>query len=68
MRPRLLPRMDQPLRGPYDAVIIGAGVHGLGLAYNLAKRGMSHIAVFDKAYIGSGASGRNTTSVGPPGK
>lgn len=63
MRERILPRPDTPLRGPYDAVIIGAGVHGLGLAYNLAKRGMTHIAVFDKSYIGSGASGRNTTLI-----
>ena len=63
MRQRILPRVDAPLRGPYDAVIIGAGVHGLGLAYNLAKRGMNHIAVFDKSYVGSGASGRNTTLI-----
>lgn len=63
MRRRILPRPDAPLRGPYDAIIIGAGVHGLGLAYNLAKRGMSHIAVFDKSYVGSGASGRNTTLI-----
>src|SRR5919106_1181132 len=63
MRQRILPQPDTPLRGPYNAVIIGAGVHGLGLAYNLAKRGMDHIAVFDKSYIGSGASGRNTTLI-----
>ena len=63
MRQRILPRPDAPLRGPYDAVIIGAGVHGLGLAYNLAKRGMTHLAVFDKSYLGSGASGRNTTLI-----
>ncbi len=63
MKERILPQPDAPLRGPYEAVIIGAGVHGLGLAYNLAKRGMNHIAVFDKSYIGSGASGRNTTLI-----
>jgi len=63
MRERILPRPDMPLHGPYDAVIVGAGVHGLGLAYNLAKRGMTHVAVFDKSYIGSGASGRNTTLI-----
>ena len=43
----------------YDVVIIGGGVQGLSLAYNLAKRGMQRIAVLDKSYIGSGASGRN---------
>ncbi|MEW6296293.1 MAG: FAD-dependent oxidoreductase [Thermodesulfobacteriota bacterium] len=63
MRARILPRPDTPLTSPYDAVIIGAGVHGLGLAYNLAKRGMTHVAVVDKSYIGSGASGRNTTLI-----
>ena len=43
----------------YDAVIIGAGLMGLGLAYELAKRGLWRIAVVDAAYPGSGASGRN---------
>jgi len=43
----------------YDVVIIGGGVQGLSLAYNLAKRGMQRIAVLEKSYIGSGASGRN---------
>lgn len=60
---RLLPRLDAPVRDSYDAVIVGGGVHGLGLAYNLAKRGMTHIAVFEKSYLGSGASGRNTTLI-----
>jgi sarcosine oxidase subunit beta len=43
----------------YDVVIIGGGVQGLSLAYNLAKNGGGNIAVFEKSYIGSGASGRN---------
>jgi sarcosine oxidase subunit beta len=47
----------------YDAVIIGGGVHGLGTAYELAKRGMRRIAVLERSYIGSGASGRNTTII-----
>jgi sarcosine oxidase, subunit beta len=45
----------------YEVVIIGGGVNGLAIAYNLAARhGVRHIAVFERAYIGSGASGRNT--------
>ena len=45
----------------YDVVIIGGGVNGLAIAYNLAARhGVRNIAVFERAYIGSGASGRNT--------
>lgn len=43
----------------YDAVIIGAGLMGLGLAYELAQRGFGRLAVVDSAYPGSGASGRN---------
>jgi sarcosine oxidase, subunit beta len=48
----------------YDVVIIGGGVNGLSLAYNLAaKHGVRSVGVFEKAYIGSGASGRNTQVV-----
>ncbi len=47
------------MRSSYDAVIIGGGVQGLALAYNLAKNGLYNIAVLEKSYIGSGASGRN---------
>jgi sarcosine oxidase, subunit beta len=51
------------LRATYDVVIIGGGVHGLGTAYELAKRGVRNIAVLERSYIGSGASGRNTTII-----
>ncbi|MDP6085703.1 MAG: FAD-dependent oxidoreductase [Nitrospinota bacterium] len=48
------------LRDRYEVVIIGAGVHGLAAAYYLAKRGITDVAVLDKAYLGAGGSGRNT--------
>src|SRR5262245_35134618 len=51
------------LQSSYDVVIIGAGVHGLAIAYYLAKRGVTKIAVLDKGYLGGGASGRNTAIV-----
>jgi sarcosine oxidase, subunit beta len=41
-----------------DVAIIGAGVVGCSIAYQLAKRGRQ-VAVFDKRGICSGASGRN---------
>ena len=39
-----------------DIVIIGGGVSGCSLAYNLAKSGIS-VVVFEKRYLSSGATG-----------
>jgi sarcosine oxidase, subunit beta len=46
---------------PADAeiAIIGAGVMGLALAYDLARLGQKRIVVLDGGYLASGASGRN---------
>lgn len=53
-----------PLKKTYDAVIVGGGVHGLATAYYLAaNHGITNVAVLDKAYLGSGGSGRNTAIV-----
>jgi sarcosine oxidase subunit beta len=50
-----------PVAPRYDVVIVGGGVNGLSLAYNLAAHhGVRDVGVFERAYIGSGASGRNT--------
>lgn len=49
----------QPLRSGYDTVIIGAGVQGLAIAYELAKRGHTDVLVVDRSWPGGGASGRN---------
>src|SRR6202158_3402628 len=51
------------LKPTYDVVIIGAGVHGLAIAYYLGKRGVTNVAVVDKGYLGGGASGRNTAII-----
>jgi sarcosine oxidase, subunit beta len=39
-----------------DVVIVGGGVNGCGLAYNLAKKGVK-VVVFEKKYLSSGATG-----------
>jgi sarcosine oxidase subunit beta len=51
------------LKSQYDVVIVGAGVHGLAIAYYLGKRGITNVAVLDKGYLGGGASGRNTAII-----
>ncbi|PRI10751.1 NAD(P)/FAD-dependent oxidoreductase [Leucobacter massiliensis] len=48
-----------PLRSGYDTIIIGAGVQGVAIAYELAKRGHSDVLVLDRSWPGGGASGRN---------
>jgi sarcosine oxidase subunit beta len=48
----------------YDAIIIGAGGHGLATAYYLAKEHkMTNIAVLEKGWLGGGNTGRNTTII-----
>ncbi len=60
--PRVWREVD--LKPAYDVVIIGGGVHGLACAYYLAaNHGITNVAVLDKAYLGSGGSGRNTAIV-----
>ena len=40
-----------------DVVIIGAGISGCAIAYNLAKKGVKNIVVLDKGYICGGSTG-----------
>ncbi len=41
-----------------NIVIIGGGISGTSIAYNLAKKGMKNIVVFDDNYMTGGATGR----------
>jgi sarcosine oxidase subunit beta len=51
-------------KSSYDVIIIGAGGHGLGTAYYLAKEhGIRNIAVLEKGWLGGGNTGRNTTVI-----
>jgi sarcosine oxidase subunit beta len=61
--PRMF-RVPERLKPAYDAVIIGAGGHGLAAAYYLARdHGISNVAVLEKGYLGGGNTGRNTTII-----
>jgi len=43
-----------------EVVIIGGGIMGLAIAYNLAKNhGITNVTVLEQGYLCSGASGRN---------
>ena len=47
-----------------DAIIIGAGGHGLATAYYLGKNyGITKVAIIEKGWLGGGNTGRNTTII-----
>jgi sarcosine oxidase, subunit beta len=51
-------------KAEYDAIIVGAGGHGLATAYYLAKEhGLTNVAVLEKGWLGGGNTGRNTTII-----
>jgi sarcosine oxidase subunit beta len=57
-KPQLAER-DAALPASADLVIVGGGVIGLSIAYNLAKLGMTDVVILERGYLASGASGRN---------
>jgi sarcosine oxidase subunit beta len=54
-----MPAAAKQLAAEAETVIIGGGIMGLGIAYELARRGRSDIHVLEQEYLTSGASGRN---------
>ncbi len=46
------------MAGAADAVVIGGGVVGCAIAYNLAKQGVGKVVLLEKGYLASGATGR----------
>lgn len=41
-----------------SVVIIGGGISGVAIAYNLAKKGVKDVVVVEKGYLASGSTGR----------
>ncbi len=41
-----------------DVVIIGGGISGVAIAYNLLKKGVKKVVVLERDYLASGATGR----------
>lgn len=50
---------EGPMRPRCEVAIVGAGVMGLSIAYQLAKRGLTDVVVIERGYFAQGASGRN---------
>ena len=51
-------------KAQYDALIVGAGGHGLATAYYLGKNhGITNVAIIEKGWLGGGNTGRNTTII-----
>src|SRR5260370_1916541 len=42
-----------------DVVVIGAGANGTSTAFHLAKAGVKRVAVVERQYLGSGATGKS---------
>ena len=55
---------QHPLSDRYDAIIVGAGGHGLATAYYLARNHRAgRIAVLERGWLGGGNVGRNTVTI-----
>lgn len=48
-----------------DIVIVGGGVHGASLAYQLAKAGSGRIMLVEKRHLASGPTGKSGTMIRP---
>jgi sarcosine oxidase subunit beta len=50
---------DAPLPEACDVAIIGGGIIGLAIAYELSRRARLRVVVLERSYLVAGASGRN---------
>ena len=46
------------MKSKAEVVIIGGGISGCAIAYNLAQKGVKDVVVLEKEYICSGSTGR----------
>ena len=46
------------MKKAYDIIIIGGGIIGCSIAFELAKRGQTNILILEREYLTSGATGR----------
>ena len=46
-----------------ETIIIGGGVIGCSIAFNLAAKGMTGVVLLEQGVLGSGATGRSTATV-----
>jgi sarcosine oxidase, subunit beta len=53
------PTSSAPLRAEAEYAIVGGGIMGLALAYNLTERGVTDVVVLEAHHLAWGASGRN---------
>ena len=57
--PTALAPPDAPLPARADVVVVGGGIFGLALAFELGRRGVRDVLVLERSYLNAGASGRN---------
>jgi sarcosine oxidase subunit beta len=55
--------MNATMKSSASIVIIGGGIQGLAIAFNLAREGARNVRVLDAGYFQGGASGRNGTVI-----
>ena len=53
------PTSSAPLRAETEIAIVGGGIMGLALAYNLTEHGVTDVVVLEGKHLAWGASGRN---------
>lgn len=42
-----------------DVIVVGAGINGVSTAFHLAQAGVKHVVVVERAYLGSGSTGKS---------